>query len=89
MNSFFEGAFGRYVLPAIILQSVLISVIFLLIATALARIGIIDLVAKGYAIMGYGLIGVYGIPLATIGLFRIIKPEWKKEFWAQDRALHV
>lgn len=70
-------------------QRALISVIFLLIATALARIGIIDLVARGYAIMGYGLIGVFGIPLATIGLFRIMKPEWKKEFWVQDKRLRV
>lgn len=67
----------------------LTSVVFLLIATALARIGIIDLIAKGYTLMGYGLIGVYAIPLATIGFFRIIRPEWKKDFWAQGNTLHV
>ena len=52
-------------------------------ATILSRIGIIDLVARGYTYMAYGFIIFFIIPLVTIGTIRIIKPTWKKEFWAK------
>jgi len=39
----------------------------------MARIGIIDLIAKGYTMMAYGMIAVYALPLATIGLYKVLK----------------
>jgi uncharacterized membrane protein YkvI len=41
----------------------LISLIALTMALILSRVGIIDLIAKGYAIMAYGMIAFYALPL--------------------------
>jgi uncharacterized membrane protein YkvI len=41
----------------------IISAIALIAALLLAQVGIIDLVAKGYTIMAYAMIAVYGLPL--------------------------
>jgi len=64
-------------------QNAAIAVGILVFATILSRIGIIDLVARGYTYMAYGFIIFFIIPLVTIGTIRIIKPTWKKEFWAK------
>lgn len=45
-----------------------ISVIALLASILLAQVGIIDLVAKGYMIMAYGMIAVFGLPLLYYGV---------------------
>lgn len=45
-----------------------ISTIALLLALLLAQVGIIDLVAKGYMLMAYAMIAVFGIPLLYYGL---------------------
>ena len=58
----------------------------LIVSLILSRIGIIDLVAKGYTMMAYGYLLLFVGPLLTIGLIRIINPEWKKEFWAKYAA---
>jgi uncharacterized membrane protein YkvI len=50
-------------------------------AYLLSLFGIITIVAIGYAIMGYLLIAVFGIPLLTIGILRIFRPSWQEEFW--------
>jgi len=50
-------------------------------AILLAKYGIIALVAKGYGTMAWVFFGIYFIPLVTIGVVRILNPEWKKEFW--------
>lgn len=63
------------------IQEAGLAVGFLGIALILSRIGIIDLIAKGYTTMSYVFIAVFAIPVLTIGVIRIIKPEWKKEFW--------
>jgi uncharacterized membrane protein YkvI len=52
-------------------QNAGIAVITLVLALILARIGIIDLIARGYSLMAYGMIAVYALPLLTIGLYRI------------------
>ena len=62
-------------------QDALFATAMLVISVGLARIGIVDLIAKGYAAMAYGMILVYIIPLLTVGIYRILRPEWKKEFW--------
>jgi uncharacterized membrane protein YkvI len=35
------------------------------------RIGLIDLIAKGYGYLAWVIIAVYAIPLATVGAWRI------------------
>lgn len=45
-----------------------ISTIALVLALLLAQVGIIDLVAKGYMLMAYAMIAVFGIPLLYYGL---------------------
>lgn len=45
------------------INKALISFIALIAALALAQVGIIDLVAKGYEIMAYAMIVVYAVPL--------------------------
>jgi len=62
-------------------QNAFIAIIALAGSVALAKIGIIDLIAKGYTFMAYGMIAVYLLPLLTIGVIRIVNPEWKREFW--------
>ncbi|MBH31525.1 MAG: hypothetical protein CMG71_05985 [Candidatus Marinimicrobia bacterium] len=63
------------------LQDAIFATGMLVISVGLARIGIIDLIAKGYAAMSYGMIAVYIIPLMTIGVYRILNPDWKSDFW--------
>ena len=65
------------------LQDAMFATGMLVISVGLARIGIIDLIAKGYAAMSYGMIVVYIIPLMTIGIYRILNPDWKSDFWAR------
>ncbi|MDI6913113.1 MAG: hypothetical protein QMC95_02700 [Desulfitobacteriaceae bacterium] len=64
-------------------NNAILTITILLVATAFAKIGIIDLIAKGYTVMSYGFIVIYALPLVTIGLYRIINPQWKKDFWNQ------
>lgn len=65
-------------------QNAFISIGALVGSVILAQIGIIDLIAKGYTFMAYCMIAVYAIPLLTIGVIRIINPEWKKDLWSKD-----
>lgn len=48
-----------------------IAVGTLVLAVALAQVGIIDLISKGYTAMAYGMIVVFAIPLLTIGVYKI------------------
>lgn len=45
----------------------------LVLAMILSKIGIIDLIGKGYTLMAYGMIAVYALPLMTVGVYKIIK----------------
>ena len=65
------------------LQDAMFATGMLVVSVGLARIGIIDLIAKGYSAMSYGMIAVYIIPLMTIGVYRILNPDWKRDFWAR------
>jgi uncharacterized membrane protein YkvI len=49
-----------------------IAVITLVLALLLARVGIIELVAKGYTAMGYAMIVVFAIPLLLRGTYLIV-----------------
>jgi uncharacterized membrane protein YkvI len=50
----------------------IIAVVALLLALALAQIGIIDLIAKGYTAMGYAMIAVFALPLLVRGTYLIV-----------------
>lgn len=45
----------------------------LIAAAALSQVGIIALVARGYAFMGYLFIALFALPLMTVGLVRILQ----------------
>ena len=49
-----------------------VSISILALATLLARVGIIDLVARGYSLLSYGFIVLIAIPLLTIGSYRML-----------------
>jgi uncharacterized membrane protein YkvI len=51
----------------------LIAVLMLLVSLGLSTFGIIDLVAKGYGLMSWGVFFIYVIPLMTLGLYKILK----------------
>jgi uncharacterized membrane protein YkvI len=48
--------------------AVSVAVVAILLAT---RIGLIDLIAKGYGYLAWVMLAVYAVPLATIGVWRI------------------
>ena len=49
------------------------TVIVLVLAILLSKVGIIDLISKGYNAMSYALMIVYMLPMLTIGLYTIVK----------------
>jgi uncharacterized membrane protein YkvI len=65
------------------LQSGAIGVGILVTATLLSRFGIIALVAQGYTIMAYFFIALFAIPTLTIGVVRLVDPDWRREFWSR------
>ena len=53
-------------------QRTMITLAYLVGAVILAKIGIIDLIGKGYMVMSYGFIISFIVPLITVGLYKII-----------------
>lgn len=53
-------------------SSAVITALTLVVAILLAKIGIIDLVAKGYTAGAYGMIAILGIPLLVRGTYLIV-----------------
>lgn len=62
-------------------QEAIIATIIIAVSIALAKFGIITLVAKGYGTLAWIFFAIFFIPLVTVGVIRILNPEWKKEFW--------
>lgn len=54
-------------------QRPVIAVALLVLSLALANFGIIALVARGYALIGWGILVVYFVPLATVGVSKLIR----------------
>lgn len=54
-------------------QAGFFSVGLLILAAVLSRVGLIALVAKGYAAMAYGFLILFALPLLTVGLMRIVR----------------
>lgn len=50
-----------------------IAIIALILSAILSGVGINDLVATGYTILGYAMLVVFGLPLLVIGFYRIWK----------------
>lgn len=57
------------------LQSGLLGAGVLVAAALLARVGIIELVATGYTAMAFVFLGVFAVPLFTVGLYKVLKTE--------------
>lgn len=55
------------------LAHALIGVLTIVASAVLSLWGITNLIAAGYGTMAWGFLGVYVVPLLTIGLFRIVK----------------
>lgn len=65
------------------MQSGALGMCILVGALLLAQVGIIPLIAQGYTMMAYFFLALFALPLLTIGLYRIVNPDWKREFWEQ------
>jgi len=48
-----------------------LTVAVLTAAALLSRLGLIDLVARGYTAMAYGFLALFALPLLTVGVYRI------------------
>lgn len=48
-----------------------LTVTVLTVAAVLSRLGLIDLVARGYTAMAYGFLLLFALPLLTVGVYRI------------------
>ena len=59
-------------------QRPVIATILLCIALGLSTFGLIALISKGYGTISWGFMVVYIVPMATIGLYRIIKSNGNK-----------
>lgn len=64
-------------------QEGIIATVIAIISILFARYGIIALVARGYGILAWVFFATYFIPLITIGIIRIVNPNWKREFWSK------
>lgn len=58
-----------------------IGLLILLGAILLSRIGIISLVSEVYPVLAVLFTAVLVVPLLTVGLYRLLNPSWKQEFW--------
>ncbi len=48
-----------------------LTVLILILSVILAKVGIIDLIAKGYSALAYAFIAVFLLPLLTVGIYKI------------------
>lgn len=49
-----------------------LTVAVLTLAAVLSRLGLIELVARGYSVMAYGFLLLLALPLCTVGVYRIL-----------------
>jgi uncharacterized membrane protein YkvI len=61
----------------------LLSVAILAVSIVTAQAGLVALVAAGYGTMAWVFFVVYFVPLITVGLIRLVRPNWMREFWAR------
>lgn len=65
-----------------------VAVVTLLLALILAQVGIIDLVAKGYTVMGYAMIVVFAVPLLVRGTYLIATRKGLSFSQTSDPSIH-
>lgn len=56
-------------------QRPVIAVIMLLASMGLSTFGIIDLIAKGYGLISWGIFFIYFVPLMTVGVYKIVRKQ--------------
>lgn len=56
----------RFVRPAV-------AIVFLALATLLSRVGLIDLIARGYGTLTWVFIVIFVIPVLTVGIWKILQ----------------
>jgi uncharacterized membrane protein YkvI len=54
-------------------QAGALTMVVLLAAALLSRVGLIALVAQGYTLMAYGFLALFALPLLTVGVRRILR----------------
>ena len=57
----------------------LTTVVIMAASIALAQVGIIDLIAKGYMALAYAFMALFLLPLLTVGVYKIFKKEETEE----------
>lgn len=63
------------------LQEAIAAVLLLAFSLITAQVGLIALVAKGYGTLAWAFAIIYFIPLVTIGAYRLLNPQWRKDLW--------
>lgn len=64
----------------------LTTVVIMACAVALAQVGIIDLIAKGYMALAYAFMALFLLPLLTVGVYKIFRKEEGEEMEIEELA---
>ena len=64
----------------------LTTVVIMACAVALAQVGIIDLIAKGYMALAYAFMALFLLPLLTVGVYKIFQKEEGEEMETEELA---
>lgn len=64
----------------------LTTVVIMACAVALAQVGIIDLIAKGYMALAYAFMALFLLPLLTVGVYKIFRKEEGEEMETEELA---
>jgi uncharacterized membrane protein YkvI len=51
------------------------AVVFLLVAGLLARVGLVDLIARGYGTITWAFLAIYVVPILTLGVWILVRRE--------------
>ena len=80
------GLIGSGKLPMKRNQRGALTIAILVVSVAMAKIGIIDLIAKGYNALAYAFIVMYLVPILTIGIYKIMKRNGKPVETEEEKA---
>lgn len=64
----------------------LTTVVIMAASIALAQVGIIDLIAKGYMALAYAFMALFLLPLLTVGVYKIFQKEEGEEMETEELA---
>lgn len=57
----------------------MLAIVFLAVSAVVGTAGISNLVDTGYTYLGYAMLIVYGLPIITVGVYRIVKGNQRKQ----------